>query len=229
MNAVAARLEVVRHRLAAAAGRAGRDPATVVLVAVTKTCPPPAVREALDAGQLLFGESRVQEARAKIPSLPARARWHFIGHLQRNKVRQALPLFELLHGVDSLAIAGEIDRIAAEMGLRPRVLLEVNVAGEASKFGFAPADLRAALDGLLALPRLEIGGLMTIPPPVAAPEDCRRYFAAVRELRDALEGEFGVALGELSMGMTGDFEVAVEEGATMVRVGTAIFGERRDG
>ena len=199
----------------------------VELVAITKTHPAEKVREAVEAGQTLFGESRVQEARAKIPELSSNIRWHFVGHLQKNKVRQALPLFEMIHSVDSLALAQDINRIAEEEGLYPRVLLEVNVAGEGSKFGFAPDDLREQMEALLALPRLSIEGLMCIPPLAVESEDSRKFFVQVRELRDSLEKEFNMKLPQLSMGMTQDFPIGIEEGATLVRVGTAIFGERR--
>ena len=227
MNTIAENLESVRSLLSAAAAKAGRRPEDVELVAVSKTHPPEAVHEALDAGQFLFGESRVQEARAKIPLLPGRARWHFIGHLQRNKIRHALGLgFELLHGIDSLETARDVDRVAAEAGARPAVLLEVNVAGESSKFGFSPAKLRAQLEELLALERLEIEGLMTIAPFAPEAEASRPYFVALRNLRDQVQEEFRVPLPRLSMGMSGDYGVAIEEGATLVRVGTAIFGAR---
>ena len=227
MSGVAENLERIRERVARAAHRAGRPPESVGLVAVSKTHAPEAVREALDAGQLVFGESRVQELRAKVPLVSGRVRWHFIGHLQRNKVRQVLGLpVELFHGVDSLALASELDRVGAEEGVRPRVLLEVNVAGEASKFGFRPGSIRGELEAVLGLSRLEVGGLMTIPPPARDAEGARRYFVALRELRDALVAEFGVGLPELSMGMSSDFEVAIEEGATWVRVGSALFGGR---
>lgn len=226
MPDLADRLAAVHAKIADAAARAGREAGDVTLVAVSKTHPPETISEALAAGQTLFGESRVQEARAKIPLLPGRARWHFIGHLQKNKIRHALPLFEMLHGIDSLELARDVDRIAAEAGVFPQVLLEVNVAGEASKFGFPPAKLRDELEALLALERLQIQGLMCIPPPGPRPEDSRRYFVTLRELRDALQAEARVPLPQLSMGMSGDYEVAIEEGATLVRVGTAIFGER---
>ncbi len=180
----------------------------------------------MDAGQAVFGESRVQEARAKIPAVAGRARWHFIGHLQKNKVRHALPLFELLHGVDSLELAKDVNRIADEVGAHPRVLLEINVAGEGSKFGFGPEKLREQMEELLGLGRLNIEGLMCIPPPQPKAEMARKYFVALRELRDRVQTEFRVPLPQLSMGMSGDYEVAVEEGSTLVRVGTAIFGER---
>jgi pyridoxal phosphate enzyme (YggS family) len=225
-NSLFDRLDAVRGLMADAASRSGRKVEEISLVAVSKTHPPESVIEALDAGQLIFGESRVQEARAKIPLIPARARWHFVGHLQKNKIRHALPLFEMLHGVDSLELARDIDRIAGEVGAFPRVLLEVNVAGEGTKFGFAPDKLRAQMEELLALGRLNIDGLMCIPPPQPKAEMARSFFIALRELRDRLQTEFRVPLPQLSMGMSGDFCVAIEEGATLVRVGTAIFGER---
>ncbi len=226
MAEIAENLERVREQIAQAATKAGRTADEIELVAITKTHPAERVREAIEAGQKLFGESRVQEARVKIPELPSNLRWHFVGHLQKNKIRHALPLFELIHSVDSLALAQEINRMAEEEGLHPRVLLEVNVAGEGSKFGFAPGTLREQMETLLALPRLSIEGLMTIPPLAEEREASREFFAQLRELRDALETEFEVKLSQLSMGMTSDFMVAIEEGATLVRVGTAIFGER---
>ena len=220
------RLAAVRAHMAEAAAKSGRGLDEITLVAVSKTHPPDAVCEALAAGQAIFGESRVQEARAKIPLVPARARWHFIGHLQKNKIRHALPLFELFHGVDSLEIARDMERIAAEAGAFPRVLLEVNAAGEGSKFGFAPEKLRMQMEELLALKRLTIEGLMCIPPPQPEAEGSRRFFIALRELRDRLQAECRVSLPQLSMGMSGDCAAAIEEGATLVRVGTAIFGKR---
>jgi pyridoxal phosphate enzyme (YggS family) len=226
MEETAIRLAQVRKRMADAARKSGRTAEQIELVAVSKTHAAEKVQEAIEAGQLLFGESRVQEARAKIPLLPSRLRWHFIGHLQKNKIRHALPLFELLHGIDSLALAQEIERIAEEEGIRPRVLLEVNVAGEASKHGFSPEALRRDLEAALSLGRLTIEGLMTLPPLAPEAEASRQYFIALRKLRDQLEAEFDVRLPQLSMGMSSDFPIAIEEGATLVRVGTAIFGER---
>ena len=226
MNSIAENLERVREQIAQAAARAGRVAEEIELVAITKTHPAEKVREAIEAGQTLFGESRVQEARAKIPELPSNLRWHFVGHLQKNKIRHALPLFEMIHSVDSLDLAQDMNRIAEEQGMHPRVLLEVNVAGEGSKFGFSPDKLRDQMEELLALPRLSILGLMTIPPLAEKAEASRKYFVQLRELRDRLQTEFHVDLAQLSMGMTEDFVVAVEEGATLVRVGTAIFGER---
>src|SRR6267142_2865767 len=226
MNSVSENLERVREQVARAAAKVGRTASDVELVAITKTHPAEKVREAIEAGQTLFGESRVQEARAKIPELPSNLRWHFVGHLQKNKIRHALTLFELIHSVDSLGLAQDINRIAEEDGLHPRVLLEVNVAGEGSKFGFKPETLRKEMESLLALSRLSILGLMTIPPIAEEAEASRKYFVELRELRDRLQTEFHVDLAQLSMGMTQDFAIAVEEGATLVRVGTAIFGRR---
>ena len=226
MASITENLERVREQIAQAAAKAGRNADDVELVAISKTHDATKVREAIEAGQTLFGESRVQEARVKIPELPSNLRWHFVGHLQKNKIRHALPLFELIHSVDSLALAQDINRIAEEDGLHPRVLLEVNVAGEGSKFGFTPEKLREDLENLLALPRLSILGLMTIPPIAEEAEASRKYFVQLRELRDRLQTEFHVDLAQLSMGMTQDFAIAVEEGATLVRVGTAIFGKR---
>ena len=226
MSSIAESLDRVREQIASAAAKSGRSTDDVELVAITKTHPAEKVREAIEAGQTLFGESRVQEARAKIPDLPSNIRWHFVGHLQKNKVRQALPLFEMIHSVDSLVLAQDINRIAEDEGSYPRVLLEVNVAGEGSKFGFAPDQLREQIGALLVLPRLSIEGLMCIPPLAVESEDSRKFFVEVRELRDSLEKEFSLKLPQLSMGMTQDFSIGVEEGATLVRVGTAIFGER---
>src|SRR5947199_5517613 len=227
MSSIADNLDRVREQITSAAMKSGRSPDDVELVAITKTHPAERVREAIEAGQTLFGESRVQEARAKIPELPSNIRWHFVGHLQKNKIRHALPLFEIIHSIDSLALAQDINRIAQEEGLHPRVLLEVNVAGEGSKFGFAPDKLREQMQELLALARLSIEGLMCIPPLGVESEDSRKFFVQVRELRDSLEKKFRMKLPQLSMGMTQDFPIGIEEGATLVRVGTAIFGERR--
>ena len=226
MENVAENLERVRAQMAEAAQKSGRSMEEIELVAISKTHEAEKVRAAFDGGQELFGESRVQEARAKIPLLPSAARWHFVGRLQKNKIRHALPLFELFHSVDSLELAQQMNRIAEEEGLRPRILLEVNLAGEGSKIGFAPEALRAEIEALLELPRLNIEGLMTIPPLAPEAEASRKYFATLRDLRDRVASDFRVQLPHLSMGMTGDFAVAIEEGATLVRVGTAIFGKR---
>jgi len=226
MQSFSARLSDVRRQIAEAAAKAGRSTDEITLLAVSKTHPPEAVHEAIAAGQCLFGENRVQEARAKIPGCPANARWHLIGHLQKNKIRQALPLFELIHSVDSLELAQDIDRIAKEEGRQPRILLEVNVAGEESKFGFSPVQLQESMASLLSLEGLQIEGLMAIPPFADDPEASRPYFVALRKLREQLRKRFQVPLPELSMGMSHDFPVAIETGATIVRVGTALFGER---
>jgi PLP dependent protein len=226
MNSIAENLKRVREKIAQAVAKVGRTGGDIELVAITKTHQAEKVREAIEAGQALFGESRVQEARVKIPELPSNLHWHFVGHLQKNKIRHALPLFELFHSVDSLALAQEMNRIAADEGMHPRILLEVNVAGVGSKFGFSPDKLREQMEEMLALQRLSILGLMTVPPLADKAEASRKYFVQLRELRDRLQTEFHVDLPRLSMGMTQDFPIALEEGATLVRVGTAIFGER---
>jgi PLP dependent protein len=226
MTSIAENLERVHGQITQAAAKAGRSEDEIELIAITKTHPAERIREAVQAGQTLFGESRVQEARAKIPELPSNLRWHFVGHLQKNKIRHALPLFELFHSIDSLGLAREMDRIAAEVGGYPRVLLEVNVAEEGSKFGFKDETLRAEIEALVDLPRLSIEGLMCIPPLADEAEASRKFFVQLRELRNSLEKEFDLRLPQLSMGMTQDFWIAVEEGATLVRVGTAIFGQR---
>jgi hypothetical protein len=219
-------LHTIQQRIRSACERAGRDPAGVTLLAVTKTHRPETVRAAVEAGQFLFGENKVQEAKAKIPLCPGKARWHFIGHLQSNKCRDAVHFFEMIQSVDSLALAVEIHKRAEQAAKRVPVLLEVNVAGEASKFGYAPDRLLTELAALNDLKRLEIHGLMTVPPWTAEPEKVRPHFRRLRELKEHCEQIFGAPLPHLSMGMTGDFEIAIEEGATMVRIGTALFGER---
>src|SRR5262249_48498915 len=190
MSSIAGNLDRVREQIATAVAKSGRSADEVELVAISKTHPAEKVREAIEAGQSLFGESRVQEARVKIPELPSNIRWHFVGHLQKNKIRHALPLFEMIHSVDSLALAQDINRIAEEEGFHPRVLLEVNVAGEGSKFGFSPERLGEHMGSLLALSRLSILGLMTIPPLANDAEASRKYFVELRELRDRLQTEF---------------------------------------
>ncbi len=219
-------LERVRQRIGEAARRSGRNAEAVGLVAVSKTWPAEVVRMAVDAGELVFGENKVQEAEQKILLLPERLEWHLIGNLQRNKVRKALGLFGTIHGIGSLDLARQTSRIAAEEGKEPVVYLQVNLAGEASKHGFSAEGLRGELEELLGLERLRIAGLMAIPPYRPDPEESRPAFAALRTLRDELERAGGIPLPGLSMGMSGDFEVAIEEGATLVRVGAAIFGAR---
>lgn len=225
MPELADRLAALRGRIAAACGQVGRDAADVELLAVSKTFPAEAVREAYDAGQRVFGESRQQEAAPKIEALPTDIRWHFIGGLQRNKVRKVLQGgFGCIHSVDSLRLAEYLDRVAGEESKRPQVYLEVNVAGEASKGGFSPDELLDSAESLAALRHVELLGLMAIPPE----EGARGWFARTRELRDRLEARSGLRLPGLSMGMSGDFEDAVKEGSTIVRVGSALFGNRSD-
>ncbi len=219
-------LNLIRQRITTACARAGRDESAVTLLAVSKTYPPESISTAVAAGLVFFGESKIQEAKAKIPLSPSKARWQFIGHLQSNKVRDAVELFEMIQGVDSLAIAREISKRAEQAAKTMPILLEVNVAGEGSKFGYAPEKLLAELNELNALPRIEIHGLMAIPPYSPIAEKARPYFQKLRGLKNECEVVLGVPLPQLSMGMSGDFEVAIEEGSTMVRVGTALFGER---
>lgn len=225
LGGIAERIAEIRDRIARAALRAGRSPAAVTLVGASKTKPAAVLREALAAGLHVFGENRVQEAEPKIAALPG-ARWHFIGRLQRNKARRAAELFELIHSLDSLRLAETLDLLGRERGRPVPVLVEVNVAGEASKGGFAPAEFPAVLRRLAALSGLQVRGLMTIPPPVGDPEGARPYFQTVARFAREQGPEAGLDLAELSMGMSDDFEVAVEEGATLVRVGTALFGSR---
>lgn len=193
---------------------------------VTKTHPPETVQAAADAGILYLGENKVQEAKAKIPQCPGKLRWHFIGHLQSNKARDAVELFEMIQSVDSLALAQEINKRCEQAGKHMPILLEVNLAGEASKFGYAPERLLAEFNDLNALPRLAVHGLMTVPPWKPVAEQVRPFFRQARELKEQCEEVLGAPLPHLSMGMSGDFEVAIEEGATIVRIGTGLFGER---
>jgi pyridoxal phosphate enzyme (YggS family) len=223
---LAANLDRLQHRIAAACARAGREPSSVTLLAVTKGQPPDVVRAAADLGLILFGENKVQEAKAKIPLCPSRLRWHMIGHLQTNKARDAVQWFELIHSVDSLHLAQELAKQADKAAKTISILLEVNLAGESSKFGYRAEALLADLTALNALPRLEIHGLMTMAPWTPEPEKVRPVFRRLRELRAECEQQLGAPLAHLSMGMTGDFEVAIEEGATLIRIGTALFGER---
>lgn len=223
---LAENLNSIQQRIAAACQRAERSPASVTLLGVTKTHPAETVAEAVRLGLTHFGENKVQEAKAKIPSCPGKARWHFIGHLQSNKCRDAVELFEMIESVDSLALAQEINKRAEQAGKTMPVLLEINVAGEASKFGYQPEQMLAELESLNALPRLEIHGLMAVPPFTQMAERSRAHFRRLRELKQQAEARLGAPVPHLSMGMSTDFEVAIEEGATIVRVGTALFGER---
>jgi hypothetical protein len=219
-------LNSIQQRISAACERAGRKPESVTLLAVTKGQPPDAVNEAGNLGLVFFGENKIQEAKAKIPLCSGKLRWHFIGHLQTNKCRDAVELFEMIQCVDSLHVAQEISKRADQTGKTMPILLEVNLAGEASKFGYRPDKLEAELNQINALPRLEIHGLMTVPPWTSNAENVRPIFRQMRELKQRAEQVLGAPLPHLSMGMTGDFEVAIEEGATIVRIGTALFGPR---
>jgi len=224
------RLAQVRERIATAAARCGRESTEVTLVAVSKTHPADAIREALRAGVTDFGENRVQEAESKIPLVKDEdARWHLIGHLQANKARRAVKLFDVIHTVDSTSLAQRLDRACGdEQRKELLVLIQVDLAGEATKSGVAESRLSDLVESVRQCPRLRLTGLMILPPFFEDPEQVRPFFKRSRELRDEIQagGHFGDQPGELSMGMSHDFEVAIEEGATIVRVGTAIFGER---
>jgi pyridoxal phosphate enzyme (YggS family) len=228
---IAARIAAVRERIAQAAARAGRGAQEVTLVAVSKTQGPAAVREAFAAGVRVFGENRVQEAEAKAAGLlDLRAQglaWHLVGHLQENKARKAVPLFDLVHSVDGVDLGHKLARLSAQGGRTTQGLVQVDLAGEETKFGIPEKDLFAALERLQALPGLRLVGLMVLPPFFDEPERTRPYFRRLRALRDEANARGLLAEGRLSMGMSHDFEVAIEEGATLVRVGTAIFGERK--
>jgi pyridoxal phosphate enzyme (YggS family) len=225
---VARALERVRSRVAAAAERSGRSAADVALLAVTKTVPAAVVQEAIDAGQRLFGENRVQEAKGKIEALGEGVTWHMIGHLQKNKAKAAAGLFHAVESVDSPGLAVALDNRAAALSKRLDVFIQVKDAEEETKSGVAPAEVPRLIETVAELPHLSLRGLMSIPPWPEKPEDSRPYFARLRRWRDRWDGECCPAgsLRELSMGMTADYEVAVEEGATLVRVGSAIFGSR---
>ena len=223
------RLNGVRDRIADAARRSGRLPASVRLVAVSKTFPLDAIRAAARSGQIDFGENKVQEAQAKIigaGSLPVR--WHLIGHLQSNKARKAAALFDTIHSIESVDVLKKVDEGAAEKGREIDVLIQVDLAGEQTKHGAPESELTAIIEAAMACRAVRLSGLMALPPAVENPEDARPYFAGLRTLRDRYvnQGVPADRLAELSMGMSHDFEVAIEEGATMVRIGSEIFGER---
>ncbi len=222
---IARRVQRVRARIADAARAAGRDPSGITLVAVSKTFPPEAVAAAVGAGVADVGENRVQELVAKMPQVPGSPRWHFVGHLQSNKAAAVAGRVHLIHSLDRLALARRVARLAARADSTQAVLVQVNVSGEATKHGVAPEDAAALAEEAQALEGLEVRGLMTMPPPAPDPEQARPYFAALARLRDAIAARVPSAT-ELSMGMSGDFEVAISEGATIVRVGEAIFGPR---
>jgi pyridoxal phosphate enzyme (YggS family) len=228
-STIADRLTAIRRRIVAAAEKAGRDPSSVSLIAVSKTFPIDAVREAYDAGQRDFGENRVQEALQKIAqSADLEIRWHLLGHLQANKARKAAAAFAAIQSVDSVDVLERLDRAANEAGTRPELLIQVDLAGERTKFGAPPHDVPRLLDAASRCQAARLVGLMTLPPAPDDPEDARPWFRQLRVLRDKWIGEGypEAMLRELSMGMSADFEVAVQEGATIVRVGTALFGSR---
>ena len=229
MGSIADRLSEVRARVAAAAGTAGRDSSSVRLVAVSKTFPIEAVREAYAAGQRDFGENRVQEGLQKIrETTDLTIRWHLLGHLQTNKARKAAPAFAMIQSVDSVELIHKLDQAAADTHHAPELLIQVDLAGEATKYGVPPAEVPRLFEAAAACRAARVVGMMTLPPAPDTPEDSRRWFRQLRELRDTWQGSGVPAamLRELSMGMSGDFDVAIEEGATIVRVGTAIFGSR---
>ena len=226
---IADRLADVRGRIGAAARSAGRDPGDIRLVAVSKTFPLDLIREAYTAGQRDFGENRVQEVLQKISaSADLEIRWHLLGHLQTNKARKAGTVLATIHSVDSVELLQKLDAAAAESGHAPELLIQVDLAGEATKHGLTPDEVPRLMDAAVACRAARVVGLMTLPPIPETPEDARPYFRRLRDLRDGwlASGVPAPMLRELSMGMSGDFEVAVEEGATLVRVGTAIFGSR---
>ena len=225
---IAANIAVINERIARAAARAGSDPESIRLMAVSKTVEPERIRMALEAGITLLGENYVQEAREKIPSIGRAAQWHMIGHLQTNKVKYVVNLFDWVHSVDRPELAQELNKRALQNDRRLNILIEVNVSGEASKSGIAPQQATGLARLISTLPGLSLQGLMTMPPYPDNPEDSRPYFVALRNLRDEIRKAAipGISMDELSMGMTDDFEIAIEEGATIVRVGRAIFGER---
>jgi hypothetical protein len=224
---IAANLQAVQQRIAAACARTGRDSNSVTLVTVSKGHPAEVVRAMADLGVSLFGENRVQEAKIKIGQCPSRLQWHLIGHLQSNKCRDAVHFFAMIQSVDSLALAREINKWAEKSAKTMPVLLEVNVAGESSKFGYSPENVLLELKEINALPKIEVHGLMTVAPWTPEAEKVRPVFRRLGELKSQCEEILGAPLPHLSMGMSGDFEVAVEEGATMIRVGSAILGPRK--
>jgi len=229
LSSIADRLAGVRGRIAASARSAGRDPSSVRLVAVSKTFPIDSIRDAYAAGQRDFGENRVQEALQKIASATdLEIRWHLLGHLQTNKARKAGPAFAAIHSVDRIELLEKIDAAAVDAGQMPELLIQVDLAGEATKFGATPAEVPRLLDAAASCRAARLTGLMTLPPVPESPEDARQWFRRLRDLRDEwlASGVPAPMLRELSMGMSGDFEVAIQEGSTMVRVGTAIFGSR---
>jgi len=224
---IGSNIRSIRQRMEAACARSGRDPHSVQLMAVSKTVEPQRIQQALDAGIMLLGENYVQEAREKIPAIGHEAEWHMIGHLQTNKVKYVVNLFDWIHSVDRLELAKELDKRAGQHNHKLRVLIEVNVSGEESKNGIEASLAIDLVSQVSVLPHLIVRGLMTMPPYSDDPEQSRPYFKSLRALRDAISAAMpGVQMDQLSMGMTDDFEVAIEEGATIIRVGRAIFGAR---
>ena len=216
----------IRERIISAAEKAGRDPQSVKLIAVSKTFPAEAVESAYDAGQRLFGENKVQDLAFKNAALPKDIEWHMIGHLQSNKAKLAVENADYIHAVDSVKLLKKIDRLAGELACSPKVFIEVNISGEESKFGADTEQVKDLARAALQCENITVAGLMTMAP-FGVPEDELRFvFSSLLKLRDSLQDEFGLNLPELSMGMSGDFEIAIEEGATMVRIGTSIFGKR---
>jgi pyridoxal phosphate enzyme (YggS family) len=227
-ESIADRIARVQERIQRACALAGRARDEVRLIAVSKNHPPESVTEAAASGLRLFGENRVQEAKAKIPSCPGNLEWHLVGHLQSNKVKPAVQLFSTIHSIDSISLLAEVDAHCGKEGLHRQVFLEVNVSGEGTKFGMKPETVEAALEAATRLTRVDVVGLMSMPPFTPDPEGARPHFKRLRELRDQLRSATGFSLDELSMGMSHDFEVAIGEGATIIRVGTDIFGKRTE-
>ena len=228
MSQIADNLTIIDERIANAASKAGRNAQDIKLIAVSKTVDAERIKQAIEAGVTILGENYIQEARNKIKEIGQGARWDFIGHLQSNKANYAVDLFEMIHSVDRLSLAQEINRVAEKKGKKVRILVQVNISGEETKSGINPQKVKALIVEIASMNNLLLEGLMTMPPYFDDPENARPYFTALRELRDIIlqESIGNFSLQELSMGMSGDFEVAIEEGSTMVRIGTAIFGER---
>ena len=226
MKHIAVNLSEVQEMVIAAAEKSGRAPESVKLIAVSKTFPAAAVLKAYELGQRRFGENKVQELALKSSELPQDIQWHMIGHLQGNKVKLAVENADYIHAVDSVKLLQRIDRLAGELGRSPKILLEINISGEESKFGANTGLARELLENAAECKNTQVVGLMTMAPFGVPEQELRSIFGSLRQLRDALQTEFKLDLPELSMGMSGDFEIAIEEGATMVRIGTLLFGRR---
>lgn len=226
MSDIATHLAAIRDRIRTSCLNSGRESESVLLVAVSKTFPVETIRHAYDAGHRVFGESRLQEAESKIAQLPSDIQWHFIGRVQRNKLRKILSSFEVIHGIDSLITAETTDRIAAELGIVAKIFLQINIAAEESKGGFTPRDLSMSITRIAELSHLDLQGFMAIPPPAKSRDDARHWFSELRNFRDFIQEQHGIRLANLSIGMSDDFETAISEGSTVVRIGSAIFGNR---